>query len=593
MWTTPELALKGMNGLYDPLYNKKQAKGTQFRWENIDGLNKFGLEGLSFCTDYYSNNYPLTMLANEGKYASDLMVRWEWLMGYTIIHGCNDAIANLHKAGLSNEVYQRYMCEAKFLRAWAYHRLNTFFMGVPIYLEPVNNEQCTRIQSTADEVWQVVLDDLNDIIANPNFPDNTLSLNYGRPSKGAAYALRGKTYLWMGYDLAGKNPYVGMPVTPKTDQQKKQFFEKAVADFKKVADCGYGLWNGEQIDFFKPENEKDHEMIFPIQYDPENGFADDVAQAFGARDTYGGWTEVKPSADFVDYFQKSDGTAFKWENVPGLDAWNTLRPKQRAVFFLRDGLKTDSRLYAQKNQAIDVCGQQAFNQYYLDDGNEARIRKAYENRDPRLKQLVVTPYDPVNCYCPGLNNNKVMVGKQFRWPLFQQGTNGGDFWLDKRVSAFYCYRKWVPFEKDEVLDMMHCHCDFPLLRYTDIYLNLAEALVELDRFNEAKTIIDQVRNRAHMPVISLGDKEAMREAVRYERRVELCGEAVNFLDEMRWGTYKQTKFQGKDIHGGQSWWGDDTVEYKWYYKDILWPFNTPQVCVQRNADLLIREGWVY
>ena len=40
------------------------------------------------------------------------------------------------------------------------------------------------------------------------------------------------------------------------------------------------------------------------------------------------------------------------------------------------------------------------------------------------------------------------------------------------------------------------------------------------------------------------DLDAMREAVRYERRVEFPVEAVNFFDEVRWGTYKETKSPG-------------------------------------------------
>ena len=36
----------------------------------------------------------------------------------------------------------------------------------------------------------------------------------------------------------------------------------------------------------------------------------------------------------------------------------------------------------------------------------------------------------------------------------------------------------------------------------------------------------------------------MRERIRYERRVELCLESINYFDEIRWGTYKETKFQG-------------------------------------------------
>ena len=47
------------------------------------------------------------------------------------------------------------------------------------------------------------------------------------------------------------------------------------------------------------------------------------------------------------------------------------------------------------------------------------------------------------------------------------------------------------------------------------------------------------------------------------------------------------------IHGGQSWWGDDTVEYAWYWSDCLWPWTAPQNEVQKNSALTTREGWVY
>ena len=522
MWTTPELALKGMNGLYETFYNRKQSNGTQVRSENLDGLNKYGIEALGFCTDYYANNYPIYLLYNQAKRANDWQLAHEWRFCYTIVHAANDAVTNLHKAGLDAPTYERYLCEARFLRAWAYSRLNKFWQGVPVYLEPISNEQCTRTQESAEYVWrEVVLPDLKYCIDNASFPDNTLGeSNFGRPSKGAAYALRGMAYMWL------------------------KEWQNAANDFEQVGQCGYDLWRGEYIDFFSPDNERDNEMIFAIQYDEESGYCDNIQQAVGARDTYGGWDEVKPASDFVDYYQNDDGTEFKWSQVTGLENWDQLTPRQRAVFFCRDGLKSNAKLASQKTQAIGICGQDIFDRYYLDNGNEARIKAAYENRDPRLKQTIVTPYEPVDCFAAGLNGDENMIGKQLRWPLYLQGTSGGDFWLDKRTSAYYCYRKYVRFLKGELIDRQRCYTDFPLIRYTDVILQWAEALIELKEFTPAKNLIDQVRTRAHMPGITIGDLDAMREAVRYERRVEFPVEAVNFFDEVRWGTYKETKSPG-------------------------------------------------
>lgn len=607
MWTSPELAAKGMNGLYETFFNRKQNKGTQVRSENLDGLNKYGIEGLGFCTDYYANNYPIYLLYNETKRANDWQINHEWQFVYTIIHAANDAIANLWKAGLDEATYQRYICEAKFLRAWAYYRANMFWQGVPIYLEPVSNEQCTRVQSSAEDVWNVVITDLNDCINNQYMPDNTLTENYGRPSKGAAYALRGMAYMWMARGSQGYmarwsdiddpgiiDPSVGVePLHP-------EYFDNAIADFSKVSECGYDLWNDgtpeSYINFFTAENEKDNEMIFAIQYDEASGFADNIQQAVGSRDTYGGWSEVKPSADFVDYYQNSDGTPFSWSEwakEQGIEGWKGLTDKQRAVFFCRDGLNSNSALASQRTQAIGVCGQDIFDRYYLDDGNEDRIRTAYDNRDPRLKQTIVTPYEPVDCYTPNYANDENMIGKELRWPLYQQGTSYGDFWLDKRTSAYYNYRKYVRFLKGELIDRQRCHTDFPLIRYTDVQLQWAEALIERDQFQEAVNKINDVRRRAGMPDIQAGSKEQMREAVRYERRVEFPVEAVNFFDENRWGTYRQTKFQDQDIHGGQNWWGDNTVEYAWYWQDNLWPWSIPMAEHQRNPALRTSPDWIY
>lgn len=584
MWTSPDLALKGMNGLYETFYNRKQSKGTQVRWENLDGLNKYGIEGLGFCTDYFSNNYPLTLLSSEQKKAGDVQINHDWRFCYTIVHSTNDAITNLYKAGLDEATYQRYLCEAKFLRAWAYTRLNRFWWGVPIYTEPVSNEKCNKTQSPAFDVWNLVLDDLNYCIDNANFPDNTLVNYIGRPSKAAAYALRGMAYMWMAAKDADGNQRLD------GDATAAGYYELAEKDFAKVGELGHSLFAGNYIDFFNPENEHDPEMIFAIQYDAEDGYRDNIQWALGARDTYGSWTEVKPSADWVDYFQNADGTKFDWSNVPGLEDWNSLTAKQRAVFFCRDGLDA---LPTQKKNAIDIIGESVFNKYYKDSGNEARIRAAYDSRDPRLKQSVLTPYEPVTCFSNGYNNDEEMHNKALRWPLVNQGTDNGDFWLDKRASAFYCYRKYVRYRKGELVERDQCYCDFPLIRYTDVYLQRAEALIELNRFNEAKVIIDRVRSRAGMPGITVGNLAEMREAVRYERRIELAVEALNYFDEIRWGTYKETKFQGKNVHGGQSWWGDDTVEYPWYYQEWFWPWSAPKGEYQMNPSITQRPNWIY
>ena len=573
MWTSPELALRGMNGLYDEFYCRDLDNPQLGRQKS--GMNRQGIEGLGFNTNYNVTSGPVTLLTRSTKSAGDFQLRREWQFCYTIIHSCNDALANLHEAGLDEATYERYVCEARFLRAWCYHRLNMLYQGVPVYLEPVTNEECTKGQSSAEDVWGYVLDDLKYCIENQHYPDNTLKNNYGRPSKGAAYALRGMVYMW------------------------KKMYQEAANDFKKVKDCGYGLFDGEYAEIFKIENEKSKEMIFTVQFDVKSDYSDNIQRLVGARDNYESWTQFLPNPDFVNYYCNADGSKFEWAEVEGLEDWDKLTPEQREVFFCRDGLNTVQKP-KWKDEVIKRVGKDVFDKYYLDRGNEERIKRAFVNRDPRLKQTIVTPYEPVNCYKPNYNDDKTQIGKQLRWPVIKQGTDGGDLWLNDRKSAFYLYRKYNAFEKGELIDRDHCGTDWPLIRFTDVQLQYAEALNELDDLDGAISLVNEVRDRAHMLPLTNGGtgscavsgKDDMRERIRYEHRVEFRLEAINFFSEIRWGTYKESKFQGGTECGTKSWWGS-IIQLRGYYEEYMWPWSAPLNEIQRNPNLSRRDGWAY
>ena len=111
---------------------------------------------------------------------------------------------------------------------------------------------------------------------------------------------------------------------------------------------------------------------------------------------------------------------------------------------------------------------------------------------------------------------------------------------------------------------------------------------------EIRKIVNQIRSRADMPPVSTGTDEQVMEAIRYERRVELCLEGHDFFDEWRWGTYKEMKFQGLERYGGQNWWGEwDGYDYYWYYTDDMYPWAAPAQECQRNPNLKQKPGWAY
>ena len=99
---------------------------------------------------------------------------------------------------ISQQTIDRVTGEAKFLRAMAYFRMLNCWGGVPYYDESCDiNEQFANLdspRSSADEIRQYVIDDLTDAIAK--LPVSWDAADLGRATKGAAYALRGKVYLF-------------------------------------------------------------------------------------------------------------------------------------------------------------------------------------------------------------------------------------------------------------------------------------------------------------------------------------------------------------------------------------------------------------
>jgi tetratricopeptide (TPR) repeat protein len=77
--------------------------------------------------------------------------------------------------------------------------------------------------------------------------------------------------------------------------------------------------------------------------------------------------------------------------------------------------------------------------------------------------------------------------------------------------------------------------NYPLMRYADVLLMLAEAVNEVDGPDAARPFINQVRARANMVDVPTGlTKEQFRQRVMSERAIELCFESRRWYDLVRW-----------------------------------------------------------
>lgn len=75
--------------------------------------------------------------------------------------------------------------------------------------------------------------------------------------------------------------------------------------------------------------------------------------------------------------------------------------------------------------------------------------------------------------------------------------------------------------------------NWPVYRYADVLLLLAEALNEQNKTSEALPYLNQVRRRANVPDVTTTTQTALRTIIAHERRVELAFENHRWLDLVR------------------------------------------------------------
>ena len=563
MWTSENLATLAVNGVYNTFL---QSSGEV---ENsVTGGNYLGLEVYLFAaldpTVSARNNWSSTLhLLNGNATPSNTEFSRAWKQHYEGISRANDVIDNVGNVpGMSQELSAQYMAEAKFLRAYFYYRLNCLYRGVPLYLTTTPVSGFNKPRNTEAEVWEAIINDLTDVINEPNIPGRYVAgdPNYGRATKGAAYALRGKTYLWM-------NEY-----------------KLAEQDFREVLKMGYSLFEGGYKELFKDANEQCPEMIFSIQCYEQDGYG-----------TYpGGWNDFYGDTDFIDTYETKEGKPFNWDDfIPG---YSKMSAKARSVYFLRDGLTSGKGNFGSGNYKSLKTKMEEYGadfSKYLDQGNEARIRKVYEDRDPRLMQTYITPYSDY------LGSPHTAGGAEFtytlRWPFIENDIEAPfDLRTDTKKVFHYLVRKFVS-EGTEHLDRGYSPIDVPLIRYADVLLSLAEALNEQGKTPEAATYVNKVRERAGIALLNsnsytqVAGQADMRNRIRREKRWELACEGTLYFDELRWGTWYDVKLY--DGAGLKECWGQNVVTWTVNGNHYTtWPI--PATERQLNTALTQNNGWV-
>ena len=177
--------------------------------------------------------------------------------------------------------------------------------------------------------------------------------------------------------------------------------------------------------------------------------------------------------------------------------------------------------------------------YFAADGksiDESEIyddNDPYVNRDIRLYATVFLP--PLGTY-PGTT----FQGKTYNCYL---GPNTADSYNRYTLFNGYCPKKGAD---PEYTDIWNNYTHTPLMRYAEVLLSYLEAVNEATPGAVDQALLDEtindVRDRVKLPgysKVELSSQEAVREAVRNERRVELAFEGLRYFDVLRWGVAKE------------------------------------------------------
>lgn len=106
-----------------------------------------------------------------------------------------------------------------------------------------------------------------------------------------------------------------------------------------------------------------------------------------------------------------------------------------------------------------------------------------------------------------------------------------------RKDKVYPYIK--KYAKTHALNGNH-GTNWPIYRYSEVLLFMAEALNEQGKTGEAATYLNQVRKRAGLADTKAASQAAMRDAIFQERRVELAFENKRWFDLLRSGKAVET-----------------------------------------------------
>lgn len=175
-WKTTDQAKMWVNNLYNSLGGVEETLYEAF------SDNAYGRAGNG------ANN-----IANGAYETIDSRVAGEW--SYNYIRLCLQFFENIDRVpGITPAQKNELTGQVKFILAYRYYKLMTFFRDVPLVTSPLPAEDADMAKSSKADVLTYVMQQLNDAITM--LPSSWPAADAGRATKGAALALKARIQLY-------------------------------------------------------------------------------------------------------------------------------------------------------------------------------------------------------------------------------------------------------------------------------------------------------------------------------------------------------------------------------------------------------------
>lgn len=413
--------------------------------------------------------------------------------GYFNIWKINYALQNIEAAGqdiLSSEEQDHRLGELYFMRAYSYFAMAKRYGGVPIILEPQDPNTTPREEyfperDTEQAVYDQVLSDAQ--LAFELLPNRWSGLK-GRAGKWAAKALESRAALYAGsiakYGTYEMDGLVGLPASD-ADAYYRQALDAAA---EIINNSGFALFNqypdpAENYYRLFVDETEDETIFMKVWLPFEKGHSYDLYNTpYSYRVDWG--SSMSPSKQLMDSYE-----------------------------MLSTGLLPD------------------------EEGSGYDPQAPFDNRDPRFKGTLLT------------DNDIFQGGRIETWYATERngeldtntgtgiGKDGMGIHPDATKTGAYVRKYLNDGSAPLLIQQYYSGQDCIIFRLGEIYLNAAEAAIELGLEGEARNYIEPIRTRAglqqHLRLEPYSGVE-LRDRIRNERKIELAFEDQRYWDVKRW-----------------------------------------------------------